>query len=162
MYPEYHLVKNGYINKCQICNSEKLHLILDLGHQPLCDSLLTKNMLNEPENTYPLRMLWCEECSLAQIDYCVDGSLVYHPNYPYKSGVTKELVEYQSGISTSLTSKYNLQKGDLVVDIGSNDGTLLSGFKKNQISVLGIEPTNIAKIANQDGIETIQKFFDKK
>ena len=119
-------------------------------------------MLNEPENTYPLRMLWCEECSLAQIDYCVDGSLVYHPNYPYKSGVTKELVEYQSGISTSLTSKYNLQKGDLVVDIGSNDGTLLSGFKKNQISVLGIEPTNIAKIANQDGIETIQKFFDKK
>jgi len=99
---------------------------------------------------------------LAQIDYCVDGSLVYHPNYPYKSGVTKELVEYQSGISTSLTSKYNLQKGDLVVDIGSNDGTLLSGFKKNQISVLGIEPTNIAKIANQDGIETIQKFFDKK
>lgn len=162
MYPEYHLVKNGYINKCQICNSEKLHLILDLGHQPLCDSLLTKNMLNEPENTYPLRMLWCEECSLAQIDYCVDGSLVYHPNYPYKSGVTKELVEYQNEISTSLTSKYNLQKDDLVIDIGSNDGTLLSGFKKNQINVLGIEPTNIAKIANQDDIETIQKFFDKK
>ena len=106
---------------------------------------VNKNMLNEPENTYPLRMIWCEECSLVQIDYCVDGSLVYHPNYPYKSGVTKELVEYQSGISTSLTSKYNLQKGDLVVDIRSNDGTLLSGFKKNQISVLGIEPTNIAK-----------------
>ena len=108
MYPEHHLVKNGYINKCQICNSNKLHLILDLGHQPLCDSLLTKDMLNESENTYPLRMLWCEECSLVQIDYCVDGSLVYHPNYPYKSGVTKELVEYQSGISTSIISKYNL------------------------------------------------------
>ena len=162
MYPKHHLVKNGHIENCQICNSKKLHSILDLGHQPLCDSLLTKNMLNEPENTYPLRMIWCEECSLVQIDYCVDGSLVYHPNYPYKSGVTKELVEYQSGISTSLTSKYNLQKGDLVVDIGSNDGTLLSGFKKNQINVLGIEPTNIAKIANQDGIETIQNFFNTK
>ena len=162
MYPNHHLVKNGHIENCQICNSKKLHSILDLGHQPLCDSLLTKNMLNEPENTYPLRMIWCEECSLVQIDYCVDGELVYHPNYPYKSGVTKELVEYQSGISTSLISKYNIKINDLVVDIGSNDGTLLSGFKKNKISVLGIEPTNIAKIANQNGIETIQNFFNTK
>ena len=109
MYPEHHYIKNGYIHKCQVCNSEKLHLILDLGHQPLCDSLLTKEMLNESETTYPLRMLWCENCSLVQIDYCVDGNLVYHPNYPYKSGVTKELVEYQSQISTSIISKYNLQ-----------------------------------------------------
>ena len=162
MYPEHHLVKNGYITNCQVCNSKKLHLILDLGHQPLCDSLLTNETLNEPENTYPLRMLWCEECSLVQIDYCVDGNLVYHPNYPYKSGVTKELVEYQSGISKSLISKYGLNNSDLVIDLGSNDGTLLSGFKKNQINVLGVEPTNIAKIANQDGIETIQNFFDKK
>jgi len=162
MFPEHHLVKNGHIDKCQICNSEKLHLILDLGHQPLCDSLLTKDMLNESESTYPLRMIWCEECSLVQIDYCVDGSLVYHPNYPYKSGVTKELVEYQNQISTSIISKYNLQNNDLVIDIGSNDGTLLSGFKKNNINVLGIEPTNIAKLANQNGIQTIQNFFNHK
>ena len=160
MYPEHHLVKNGHIKNCQICNSKKLHLILDLGHQPLCDSLLTNETLNDPENTYPLRMLWCEECSLAQIDYCVDGNLVYHPNYPYKSGVTKELVEYQSGISKSLISKYDLNHSDLVIDLGSNDGTLLSGFKKNQINILGVEPTNISRIANQNGIETIQEFFD--
>jgi len=162
MYPEHHYIKNGYIHKCQVCNSEKLHLILDLGHQPLCDSLLTKEMLNESETTYPLRMLWCENCSLVQIDYCVDGNLVYHPNYPYKSGVTKELVEYQSQISTSIISKYNLQSNDLVIDIGSNDGTLLSGFKKNGITVLGIEPTNIADLANQNDIKTIQNFFNKK
>ena len=162
MYPEHHYIKNGYIHKCQVCNSEKLHLILDLGHQPLCDSLLTREMLNESETTYPLRMLWCENCSLVQIDYCVDGNLVYHPNYPYKSGVTKELVEYQSQISTSIISKYNLQSNDLVIDIGSNDGTLLSGFKKNGITVLGIEPTNIADLANQNGIKTIQNFFNKK
>lgn len=160
MYPEHHFVKSGHIKNCQICNSKKLHLILDLGHQPLCDSLLTVDTLNESENTYPLRMIWCEECSLVQIDYCVDGNLVYHPNYPYKSGVTKELVEYQSGISKSLITKYGLISDDLVIDLGSNDGTLLSGFKKNQINVLGVEPTNIAKIANNNGIETIQNFFD--
>ena len=159
MCPEHHMIKNGPIDKCQICNSSKLNLILDLGHQPLCDSLLAKEMLNQPETTYPLRMFWCEECSLAQLDYCVDGSVVFHPDYPYRTGVTKELVEYLNGMSSSLISKYNLKHDDLVVDLGSNDGTLLMGFKEHGIKVLGVEPTNIAKLANQNGIETVQEFF---
>jgi SAM-dependent methyltransferase len=154
------MVKNGYIDHCQICNSKKLHTILDLGHQPLCDTLLTKETLNQTEKTYPLRMIWCEECSNVQIDYCVDGAEVYHPEYPYKSGVTKELVEYQTKIAESLIKKYQLSEKDLVVDIGSNDGTLLSGFKGTGVKFLGVEPTNIAKIANANGIETIQAFFD--
>jgi len=162
MYPEHHIIKNGHIDKCQICNSNKLNLILDLGHQPLCDTLLTKEMLDQQEAKYPLRMVWCEECSLAQIDYCVDGSLVYHPDYPYRTGITKELVEYQNSISKSLVSKYNLKQGDFVVDLGSNDGTLLTGFKEHGMKVLGVEPTNIARIANQNGVETTQKFFTVK
>ena len=79
------MIKNGHIDRCQVCNSSKLNLILDLGQQPLCDTLLTKEMLNQQEAKYPLRMFWCEECSLAQIDYCVDGSVVYHPDYPYRN-----------------------------------------------------------------------------
>ena len=153
------MIKNGHINKCQICNSNKLNLILDLGHQPLCDTLLTKEMLNQPETTYPLRMFWCEECSLAQLDYCVDGNVVFHPDYPYRTGVTKELVEYLNSMSNSLISKYNLKHNNLIVDLGSNDGTLLAGFKEHGMKVLGVEPTNISKIANQSGIETVQKFF---
>jgi len=159
IYPEHHMIKNGHINKCQICNSNKLNLILDLGHQPLCDTLLTKEMLNQPEITYPLRMFWCEECSLAQLDYCVDGNVVFHPDYPYRTGVTKELVEYLNSMSNSLISKYNLKHNDLIIDLGSNDGTLLAGFKEHGMKVLGVEPTNISKIANQSGIETVQKFF---
>lgn len=159
MYPEHHQIKNGHIDKCQVCNSSKLILILDLGHQPLCDSLLKKEMLNQPETIYPLRMLWCEECSLVQLDYCVDGNIVYHPDYPYRTGITKELVEYLNGMSRSLISKYNLKRNDLVIDLGSNDGTLLRGFKEHGITVFGVEPTNIAKIANQNGIKTVQKFF---
>lgn len=162
MYPEHHLIKNGHIGRCQVCNSSRLHLILDLGHQPLCDSLLTKEMLNEPEVLYPLRLQWCNECSLAQIDYCVDGHVVYHPNYPYRSGITKELAEYQANLGGTLISKCNLNSDDLVIDIGSNDGTLLSGFKKHGLRVLGVEPTNIAKIAIENGINTVQDFFDIK
>ncbi len=161
-YPKYHFVKTGHITTCQICNSKKLHTILDLGHQPLCDTLLTKEMLNEPEKNYPLRMIWCENCTGVQIDYCVSGSEVYHPNYPYRSGITKELAEYQVRIGESLIKKYDLKQADLVIDVGSNDGTLLSGFKNKGVRVLGVEPTNIAKIANANGIKTIQSFFDIK
>src|SRR5258708_10081581 len=135
-YPAHHFVKTGYIERCQICNSKKLHTVLDLGHQPLCDSMLTKEMLNQSEKTFPLRMIWCENCTGVQIDYCVDGSEVYHPDYPYRSGITKELAEYQKKIGESLIQKYGLTRKDLVMDIGSNDGTLLSGFKKNGIKVL--------------------------
>ena len=159
VYPDHHMVKNGQLTNCQICDSNKIHLILDLGNQPLCDSLLTKETLNNPEPTFPLRMLWCEECSLAQLDYCVDGNEVYHPDYPYRTGITKELVEYLIGMSDSLIQKYNLNQNDLVVDLGSNDGTLLSGFKEHGIKIIGVEPTNIAKIANKKNIETVQEFF---
>lgn len=161
-YPKHHLVKTGPILKCQICDSEKLYTVLDLGHQPLCDSLLTKEMLNQPEKTYPLRMVWCKNCTGVQIDYCVEGSEVYHPNYPYRSGITKELAVYQESIAAGLIEKYNLGPDDLVVDIGSNDGTLLTGFKKHGVKVIGVEPTNIAKIANKNGIKTFQAFFDIK
>jgi len=159
-YPAHHYVKDGHIHRCQVCNSEKLHLILDLGHQPLCDTLLTKEMLDKPEKTYPLRMMWCEDCTLTQIDYCVSGSEVYHPDYPYRSGITKELADYQVAICNSLIKKYSLTSADLAMDIGSNDGTLLSGFRKNGVRILGVEPTNIAKIAIANGIETVQSFFD--
>lgn len=159
-YPEHHFVKPGFIQTCQVCDSKKLHVILDLGHQPLCDSLLRKEMLNEPEKNYPLRMVWCENCTVSQIDYCVDGKEVYHPAYPYRSGITKELAEYQINICLSLIKKYGLSSNDLAIDIGSNDGTLLSGFQREGIQVLGVEPTNIAIIAQQNQIPTIQSFFD--
>ena len=159
-YPTHHFVKTGFIPTCQVCDSQKLHTILDLGHQPLCDSLLTKEMLNKPEKSYPLRMIWCENCTVAQIDYCVDGKEVYHPTYPYRSGITKELAEYQINICLSLIEKYGMKPDDLAIDIGSNDGTLLKGFKREGIQVLGVEPTNIAVIAQKDGIPTIQSFFD--
>lgn len=159
-YPKHHFVKTGHIHKCQICNSSKLHPILDLGHQPLCDTLLTEDMLNEPEKTYPLRMIWCENCTGVQIDYCVDGKEVYNLNYPYRSGISKPLADYQRDICLSLIKKYDLNPEDLVIDVGSNDGTLLSGFKREYIRILGVEPTDIAKYANEHGIKTIQSFFD--
>ena len=113
--------------------------------------------------TYPLRLYVCPESGLAQLDYAVDGNLVYHPDYPYRSGITKELEVYLSGFAQDVVSLLGTPEGALCVDIGSNDGTLLTGFKKLGMNTLGIEPTNIAKIAQQENhIDTIQSFFTEE
>lgn len=151
----------GHLDLCQICNSRDLELVLDLGHQPPCDSLLTKEQLNEPEATYPLRLVRCRSCGLVQIDHVVDGSTVYHREYPYRSGITKELTDHLHRLSIDLVKRCRTPADSLVVDIGSNDGTLLKGFKKQGMRVLGVEPTNIARFAVADGVDTIQGFFDE-
>ncbi|MDD3019698.1 MAG: class I SAM-dependent methyltransferase [Alphaproteobacteria bacterium] len=157
-----HNLKPGHIECCQICGSKNLEVVLDLGHQPLCDSLLYKEDLQKPETFYPLRQVWCKDCTLNQIDYVVDGAVVYHQDYPYKSGVTKELVTYQNKMAEDIVTDLSIPQGSLIADIGSNDGTLLKGFKNQGMNVIGIEPTNIAEIASQDGINTLHSPFNQK
>jgi hypothetical protein len=155
-----HDVAPGTLQRCQITGSENLELIIDCGHQPLCDTLLTKEQLNAPETFYPLRLLMCPESGLAQLDYVVPGEVVYHPDYPYRSGITKELAIYQRAFASGVVQELGIQPGSLCVDIGSNDGTLLTGFKAMGMRALGVEPTNIARIAREENqIETIQSFF---
>lgn len=157
-----HDLSVGYVENCQICGSKNLEPVIDLGHQPLCDSLLTDDQLKQPEITYPLGLTRCVDCSLVQLDYIVSGEIVYYPEYPYRTGITKELYNHHQRLSVEVVKRYNIPKDSLVVDIGSNDGTLLKGFDRQGMRPLGVEPTNIAKIANDDGINTIQDFFSEK
>lgn len=155
-----HDVRPGHLNHCQVCGSHDLELVIDVGHQPLCDALLTKEQLQGPETSYPLRLFRCTQCTLTQLDYVVDGAIVYPPEYPYRSGITKELEVYQRAFADSVIERHGIAEGSLCVDIGSNDGTLLSGFKRRNMRALGVEPTNIAHIARDENmIETIQSFF---
>lgn len=149
----------GHLKKCQICASEELELILDMGHHPPCDSLLVERQLFEAEIVYPLRFLRCRNCGLAQIDYVVDPNVLFFPEYPYRSGITETLSRNLQSIAAKLVETLGLKAGSFVVDLGSNDGTILQGFKSQGMRVLGVEPTNIANIAIQNGIPTIQEFF---
>ncbi len=151
----------GKIDCCQVCGSKKLYKILDLGHQPPCDSLRWPRQLDEPETIYPLRFLVCESCSLGQIDYAVAAEELFFPDYPYRSGITATLVEKLSRTAVSTLSRFAFPSGSLVLDIGSNDGTVLKAFQERGMRVLGIEATNIAKIANESGVETLQAFFNE-
>ena len=155
-------LKPGVIKECQICRSKKIYEILNLGHSGLCDSLLKKEDLNKHEKSYPLKLFKCRKCHLLQINYVVNNEEVFHLEYPYKSGITKTLKDLLHSTSKYSVDNFKFSKKPLAIDIGSNDGTLLEGFKNHGFKVLGIEPTNIAKLANKKGIKTIQKFFDYK
>lgn len=152
----------GHYGVCQICGAQDLELVIDLGHHAPCDSLLWPRQLNEVERTYPLRFLRCPHCSLAQIDYVVAPEELFFPDYPYRSGITKTLVDNLRSTSAHIIERHGIPQGALCIDIGSNDGTLLSGFRDHGMKVLGVEPTNIAHIANAAGITTKQAFFSEQ
>lgn len=152
----------GHIDRCQVCGSQNLEMILDLGHHAPCDSLLWPHNLDENESTYPLKFLRCPECSLAQIDYAVPPEKLFFPDYPYRSGITPTLVKNLRETGFRIIERFGMAEGDLAIDIGSNDGTLLSGFRDRGMRVLGVEPTRIADIANGNGIPTVQKFFSER
>tara|TARA_A100001388_G_C28774828_1_gene506627 strand:- start:3839 stop:5104 length:1266 start_codon:yes stop_codon:yes gene_type:complete len=155
-----HDLNNGKINCCQICSSQELKKIIDFGHQAPCDSLIWPEQLNKPETRYPLNLIRCQNCGLVQLDHVVDHKELFFAEYPYRSGITSTLANNLRATASTIVKRYRLPKGGLAVDLGSNDGTLLEGFQNEKMKVLGIEPTNIANLANGKGIKTIQKFFD--
>ena len=157
-----HNFKSGKIDKCQICNSINLIEVMKLGDQPLANSLIKDISDENLVQKYPVNIIRCKDCGLLQIDYIVDQKKVYHPDYPYLPGITPTVDKEQKELSDYLCKSLNLKKNDLVVDIGSNDGSLLRYFKEQGLKTLGVEPTNIAQIAHANGIDTIQSFFNKE
>lgn len=136
--------------------------MLPLGHQLPVSSYLTEEQLHEAEATYPLNLIRCSKCGLLQLDYIIDPNIAFPFKYPYRSGLTNMLVRNFRSLAELLTEKYNLTSKDLIVDIGSNDGSLLQGFKEKGMPVAGIEPTDAADAANANGIPTVQDFINAK
>ena len=151
----------GSVLVCQICGAKNLTTILSLGHQPIVQEYLTKKALHELEVTYPLNLVRCAACGLLQIDYIPEPAKVFPPHYPYRTGLTNMLIRNFRELSEVLFREYHLKKDELIIDIGSNDGTLLQGFKDKGMKVLGVEPTGAAKVANRNKILTIEGFFNE-
>lgn len=150
----------GPVTKCQICGNAKLQPVLSLGHQPIPQEYLTDRLVHEM--TYPLNLQFCSTCGLTQVDYIIDPEIVFPKNYPYRTGMTNMLIRNFRALAEEMDQKFKFKKTDLIIDIGSNDGSLLAQFKERGLRVLGIEPTNAAKVANKNKIPTIQTFFDAK
>lgn len=148
--------------KCQLCGSEELFLVLDLGDQPVCNNLVAASDLKDEELVYPLQLFVCQDCWLVQIAPYAPAKIVFGPNYNYLTGSSVGLNEYFGKLAQQITNSQNLAEDDLIVDIGGNDGTFLKNFLY-QNKVLNIEPTpQPANIARSKGISTTERFFTKE
>ncbi|MBI3623516.1 class I SAM-dependent methyltransferase [Candidatus Pacearchaeota archaeon] len=147
---------------CQVCNSSKLYKFLSLGHHPNPDGFLSKEQLGEPEIYYPLDLFFCEDCKLVQLGYAPDPSALFNEGFIYTTGSSKELIDNFHSLAETLVKKFNLSSKDLVIDIGSNDGTFLGNFLPHKIKILGIDPSKAANLAIEKNIPTLKDFFNEK
>ena len=146
--------------QCRVCDGQNLKPVIDLGNQPWCNNFLSESEVGK-EPYYPLRVVYCMDCSAAQLDFTVNKEIMFG-NHTYLSGVTKALSNHFEKIAQDVDAHC---KGEgeqkSVLDIGSNDGTQLKHYKKLGWNVLGVESSRVtSEIANRDGIPTINKFFN--
>lgn len=147
------------VTSCRSCGGSSLEEFLDLGEQPHCNAFLRADQLDGPEPRWPLALLFCHDCQLVQLSTVVDPALMFR-DYVYVSGTTSTLRQHFEESSRRLVDRHGLNEGDLVVDIGSNDGTFLNAFGELGMRTVGVDPArNVAETANARGIETIPEFF---
>lgn len=150
----------GQISHCRSCGSTDLELVLDLGNSPLADRLLTQQELGAPEASYPLQLLFCHDCGLAQIGYTVPPAELFCNDYPYFSSVSDALQAHTIANVHEIIQRRGLGPEHRVIELASNDGYLLKHYKAKGIQVLGIDPAEPpAKAALAIGVDTIIDFF---
>jgi hypothetical protein len=148
------------VDKCQVCGSPDLKSLLFLGFLPPVNTMAPIGSRPQEQPAYPAEILLCPRCQLVQLGLIVDPAILFPPHYAYTSGTTKILRENFAQLYQEVMELFPLAKTDLVIDVGSNDGTLLSNFQEGH-RVCGIEPTNASKIAIDRGIATINAFFGR-
>jgi hypothetical protein len=146
---------------CRCCGGRRVELVLDLSDQPHCNRLVRPDQPPRSEPRFPLRLGFCRDCTMLQIDHTIPKESMFS-DYPYVSGTTGTLRAHFAETSRRLAKAYGLSPQDLVVDIGSNDGTWLKQYAPIGCRVLGVEPArNVAKLAQDAGIRTWPVFFDE-
>ena len=148
------------IYKCHISGSENLEMILSLGLIPPVNQMTKIDQKPKEQIFFPTEIYYSPVSKLVQLGITVDQKILFPKEYPYTSSTTKILRENFSELSEEVFSNFKISEEDLVIDIGSNDGNLLSNFK-NYTRVLGITPEDIGKIAIERGIPTILQYFSK-
>ena len=147
---------------CQVCGHAPLDDVLSLGYMPPVNQMVPIGQVPRQQPWFPTNLLHCRNCDLVQLGLAVDPVIIFPPEYPYTSGTTKLLRDNFADLQRESAAMLGLGANDLVVDIGSNDGTLLSNFQNGGQRVLGIEPTDVGDIANSSGIPTLKRYFGAK
>lgn len=148
------------VKECQTCGYCRLEPVLFLGYHPPVNQMRPIGEQPHEQPSYPAELLYCPICNLVQLGLIVDPKILFPPEYPYTSSTTKILRENFAELYNECMSFAKLGKNDLIIDLGSNDGNLLSNFKANH-RVLGVTPENMGNIAISRGIPTIIGYFKR-
>jgi 2-polyprenyl-3-methyl-5-hydroxy-6-metoxy-1,4-benzoquinol methylase len=145
---------------CRVCDSKRLELVVDLGEHPWCNHFLKQEEVGH-EPKYPLRLVYCLDCTTAQLDYTVKKEIMFG-DHTYLSGITASLSQHFEKVAQEVGGRFSLDKSKKsVLDIGSNDGTQLKHFQKLGFEVLGVESSKrIAEMANKANVQTVNEFFN--
>jgi SAM-dependent methyltransferase len=147
---------------CRLCGSASLERVLPIRPSPIGDAFVTAERTSEPQDLYPLDCYLCLDCGHLQNLDVVDPDVLFR-DYTYRTSVSLGLVEHFKRYARSVVEGLGIPQGSLVVEIGSNDGSLLKAFKSEGMRVQGIDPArNIAASATEDGVPTIPDFFSSR
>jgi SAM-dependent methyltransferase len=147
------------MTSCRSCGRNELLPILSLGNTPLANALLAQGQLTEPEETFPLDLVFCPHCTLVQITETVPPEKLFR-EYLYFSSFSETVLQNAREIAERLVHRCGLNENSFVVEVASNDGYLLKNYREMNIPVLGVEPAlNIAKVAEERGVKTVSEFF---
>ena len=124
---------NEYIYKkrssCRLCSSNSILSVIKLADTPPANNFVSKEDLNKEQTKFPLELYFCQDCGHLQLPYIVNPNYLFD-NYVYVSGTSPVFIKHFSDYADTVISKYKPNKRNLIIDIGSNDGTLLEFFKK--------------------------------
>ena len=150
------------MDSCRVCDNRELEPAIDLGLQPWCNNFIRPDQAGR-EPFYPLRVVHCSRCLTAQLDFTVRKEVLFG-DHTYLSGITKTLSNHFARVAHEVDQSFMQgRSGKSVLDIGSNDGTQLKHYQALGYSVLGVESSkSTATIANEQGIETLQTFFNSE
>ena len=144
------------ITRCRICGNSNLKSILDLNNQPTANQLTKK--FSQKEITVPLKLIFCDKCKTTQLSSTVNSKYLFS-KYVWVTGTSNVAKQYCEKFVKKTEKKFKGIKS--VLEIASNDGTLLKEYKKRGFNILGVDPAkNIAHKANQENIKTIPGFFN--
>jgi hypothetical protein len=145
--------------QCRVCNGRVLQPFLDLGHTALANRFVRPDHAQLPEPTFPLRLVLCRDCGLVQIDEQVTPEILFS-NYIYVSGTSDLIYQHAAWLAEHFVRGYELTAGDLVLEVASNDGTVLKALGPYGVRAVGVEPAdNLARHARRAGLETVCAYF---
>lgn len=145
--------------KCRSCGYEGIRRFLELGEMPPVNAFISQEEICE-EKAYPLNLSYCPNCFLVQLEETVPSEKLFR-NYLHLSAGSQSNVAHLEEVADYLSKRFNIGKNTKVLEIGSNDGTLLSFFKKYTDNVLGVDPArNLVEMNKEKGVDYIAEFFN--